>query len=403
MRVALLTMIEPAGEGVGQPRAFLRVGGVSLARQQLGIALALKCEKIACIAREFGPELVELQHVAERAGAQFHVISGPRPLSGLVTAADEVMVLADGLFASTGEAVSLLERGLGVLVQPIEQGLAAGFERIDLNTASAGAMRLPGRLVERLAELPPDCDAASALQRIALQSGITQRSLPSGDGQAPFWTVVRDEAAAHALEPQWIRQRTHGAGMITAGQGIALLTVRAFGPAMLHAGSGSGVAMIAALVLTLLGGFAGWFGLLPLGLIVCAFGWVAWRVSGLLGRIESDSADGGKPQSWYSSALEWMFDAVLVLLVALALPEIPQIGRSAQAFPPLVFVGLLRLVPRALGGRWSTWLEDRALACIVLAFACAFGVAAKLVPGLAVLLLAAGILLPRGELRLTRP
>mgnify|MGYP002136701572 CR=1 FL=1 len=40
------------------------------------------------------------------------------------------------------------------------------------------------RLVERLAELPPDADAFAALQRIALQAGVAARPLPEG---VDFW------------------------------------------------------------------------------------------------------------------------------------------------------------------------------------------------------------------------
>ncbi|MDE2436891.1 MAG: hypothetical protein KGM49_11585, partial [Sphingomonadales bacterium] len=190
------------------PRAFLRIGGTTVAQQQLGLALALGCQRVVCVAHGLRAPLIALQHEAERAGVQFHVIAGPRPLLGLVTAQDEVLAFGDGLFASRREAVELLEQGQAVLVQPIEQGLAGGFERIDINHAAAAAMRIPGRLVDQLAELPTDCDAASALQRIALQGGVRQRSIPSvADGHL-FWTLVRSDDEAHAIEPRWIRQRT---------------------------------------------------------------------------------------------------------------------------------------------------------------------------------------------------
>ena len=46
------------------------------------------------------PEIAALQHEAERAGARFQLIPGPRGLLGQVTANDEVIALADGLFAT---------------------------------------------------------------------------------------------------------------------------------------------------------------------------------------------------------------------------------------------------------------------------------------------------------------
>ena len=65
---------------------------------------------------------------------------------------------------------------------------------------------------------------------------------------------------------------------------------------------------------------------------------------------------------------------------------------------------LLRIVPRALAGRWTAWLGDRALLAIgLLALVVGAGVGDFAIKLAAVLLALAGILLPRGELRLTRP
>ena len=158
MRVAFIFATEPTGHAgdaaslaaLGQPRARLRIGGATLARHQLGMALALGCERVICVAPVLDAHLVSLQHVAEARAARFHVVTGARGLISLVSAADEVIALADGLLAWPDMAIPLLDAGVGVLVQPIEAGLAAGFERIDLNHASAGAMRVPGLLVERV-------------------------------------------------------------------------------------------------------------------------------------------------------------------------------------------------------------------------------------------------------------
>jgi hypothetical protein len=237
LRVALLSVLEPAASGEGLPRGLLRIGPATLARQQLGVALALDCQRIVCVAREIGPDLLALHHAAEKAGAQFHVVPGPRGLLGLVSAQDEVIVLADGLLAPPGMVRGLLEAGQGVLVQPVETGLAAGFERIDLNHATAGAMRIPGRLVERLADLPPDCDAASALTRVALQGGVPQRPVSLAEGSA--WHLVRSEDEAHLAEQQWIAEAGRDGAAPTPGMLLVRLLVRGFGPALLHAGTSS--------------------------------------------------------------------------------------------------------------------------------------------------------------------
>ncbi|HEX4847621.1 MAG TPA: hypothetical protein VFV30_05720 [Novosphingobium sp.] len=384
------------------PRAFLRVGGVTVARQQLALALELKCERIICFAAALSGEVLELQHLAEAAGASFHVIGQARALSGLVTAVDEVVALSDGLFVSIPQAAALLEEGQAVLVQPIEQGLAGGFERIDLNHAAAGAMRLPGRLIERLVELPADCDAASALQRIALQAGIRQRAIPTPGQDGLFWTLVRSEDEAHALEPQWIRQRTQDEGALSPSRGVALFAVRSLGPAMLHAGSGARALVIAAALMALLALGSGWFNLLTLGLGFAALGWLLRECAVLLARIETESPHrraGLDSKEIYG----WLTDGIIVVLTALAVEAHAGQHFIDRLFPPFMLVALLRILPRLVSPRWAAWFGDRALLALVLGGAVASGAGSAAVHIAAALAALAGIVLPMAQSRLTRP
>jgi hypothetical protein len=395
-------MIEPAAQGSAMPRAFLRIGGMTIARQQLALALELQCERVVCLAPTLTSELVELQHQAEAVGAQFHVTSSARALVGLVTSVDEVFVLGDGLFASIPEAAALLGEGQAVLVQPIEQGLAAGFERIDLNHAAAAAMRLPGRLVERLAELPTDCDAASSLQRIALQAGVCQRPIPSPGQDGLFWTLVRNEAEAHALEPQWIRQRTRDEGAVSPARGLALVAVRSFGPALLHAGSGARGLAIAAAAMALLALGAGWFDLVPLGLGLVAVGWILRESTVLLARIEIKVSRGARALQSHI-AYGWLLDGIMVVLAAWAVPLHPGQHFADRLFPPLMLVALLRILPRVVTGRWTSWLNDRAILAVGLAGAILSGFGSEAIHLAAALAAMAGILVPVGQSQLTRP
>lgn len=384
------------------PRAALRVGGMSIGRQQLGLALALECERVVCIAGAVTPSIIELQHVAEAAGARFHVIANARALVGLVTAGDELIALGDGLFTSLHIARDLLGQGQAVLVQPIEQGLAAGFERIDINHASAAALRIPGRLVEQLGDMPPDCDALSTLQRIALQAGVRQRGIPPlADGKL-FWALVRNEEDAHALEPQWIRQRTSDAGPLSPARMIARLAVRGFGPALLHSGSGARVVAAAAAVSVLIGLVAGWFDLVVTGLMICVLGWVLREAAALLARIEEEHSPMLRGLD-SRAAYGWLLDAVMVVLVGWALRVPGQHQTWTSFFAPLVLVGLLRILPRALGERWRAWCEDRALLALGLGAALLSGFGGLAVHVAGVLALVAGIVVPRGEKRITRP
>jgi hypothetical protein len=397
-------MMEPAGPDSALPRAFLRVGGISLARHQLGLVLALGCERIVCVARGLGPELVELQHVAEDNGARFHVVSGPRGLVGLITANDELIVLADGLLSEPEQAVAQIEQGQGVLVQPIELGQPAGFERIDLNHSAAGAMRLPGSLVERLAELPADCDMASSLQRIALQAGIAQRMLPSGLREGGAWRLLRDEREAQLAEGEWFRQHTGVTPASSISEIGARFAVRSIGPALMHSGSGGNAVGILALVVVLLALGAGWSQFSATALFLCVVADVLRRAAGLLLRIERHSLNLTGAFLPRQLLFGWGLDIVLVLILSWSEPLMPGGGLLAHAFPAIMLVAMLRLIPQLIKTRWVNWLEDRGLFAFVLGLVIvvAGGMPSGLVAALAVALALVGAVWPDRPARLTR-
>lgn len=391
-------MLEPVESGHPLPRAFLRVGGLSLARHQLGIVMALGCERVICIARGLDPELVVMQHAAERVGMQFHVVNGARALAGLVTATDEVIVLGEGLLAMPDEAAAMLGAP-GVVVLPAEAGISAGFERVDINHAAAGAMRVPGRLVERLSDLPPDCDVASSLLRIALQAGSPLRNLPAGLLESGRWSLVRTDPEAHAVEAGWIRLHTSSGDAVTAGTGAALLAVRSFGPSLLHAGSGGNHVAAGAFALAALAFIAAWLGSTALALVLAGLAWVARKAAELLLRVERDSrtmAPGRLPRE---AAFGWAFDAMLVVILGWGMAAdrmwAASPGTLERFFPAFVLVALVRLVPRAFEGRWTDWLADRMLLCLILAVATIGGILEPAVLVLAAALALSGAAWPR--------
>lgn len=396
--------MEPADPDSAELRAFLRIGGISLARHQLGLALALGCERIVCIARSLHQELVELQHVAEDSGARFHVVSGPRGLVGLVTANDELIAFADGLLAYPKEAVPQIEAGQGVLVQPIEIGQPAGFERIDLNHAAAGAIRVPGALAERFAELPPDSDAMSSLQRIALQSGQTQRMLSPGLRESGAWRLVRDESEAQLAETEWFRQHTAVAAARSVSDMGARIAVRSIGPALLHSGSGGNAVGWLALAAVLLALGAGWFEFSATALFLCLIADVLRRAAGLLLQIERRSLTLRRSGFPRKLLFGWALDVVLILILAWSQPLGPGEGVFTHAFPPIMLIVMLRLIPQVIQASWARWLEDRGLFSLILACAIigAGGMPAGLIAGLTVMLAVLGVAWPDRLTRLTR-
>ena len=383
------------------PRAFLRIGPASLARHQLSLALAMDWQRIVCIATGMTPELVQLQHDSERAGARFHMVSGAQGLAGLVTAADDVVVIADGLLAPRETATSLLEGAFAVLVQPVESGLSGGFERIDLNHASAGLMRIPGRLAERLHELSADCDVDSALTRIALQAGVAQRPLPAEARDGFRWRLVRGEGEAHAAEAGWIALHLDDDGPPTPGSALARFAVRSFGPAILHAGSGgNALAIGAAAGMALALGLA-WFGFSVAALLLWALCWVVRRTGALLVAVERETLALGVGKWSREPVFGWVHDAALVAI--LAWNAAPFAGSSiwASGFAPLMMISLLRLAPRIYSPASSAWLSDRLLLGLLLAALAGAGVLAPGIQIFAAALAGMAIVWPSGAIRLT--
>lgn len=394
-------MLKPAGETAALPRAFLRIGPASVARHQLSLALTIDCQRIVCIAPGMSPELLQLQHDSERAGARFNIVTGAHGLAALVTANDDVLLIGDGLLAPIDAATGLLESSHAVLVQPIESGLALGFERIDLNYASAGLMRVPGRLLERLNELPADCDVESALTRIALQAGVAQRQVPADARDGLRWRLVSNEGEAHAAEASWIALHLDGEGPLTPGPALARFAVRSFGPAILHAGSGGNMLAFGAWVGTLLALGLAWFGFTVTALVLWSFSWILRRIASLLLAVEWESL-ARAPEKWSREPIFGLIhDTALVVILAWNVVPYPDSSIWARGFAPLILVCLLRLAPHLYGAIWSAWLADRSLLGLVLVVLAATGVLSPGLQTVAVLLALSAIFSPSGTFRLT--
>lgn len=395
LRIALLAMTEPAGAGQALPRAFLRVAGTTLAQHQLSLALALDCPRVICIARSQSQDLMDLQHAAEDAGMQFHVAVDVRQLSGLVTANDELFVVAEGLFVDPATVVPLLAgKSPVVLVQPVEGALNAGFERIDLNRAAAGLMRVPGHLVENLRELSPDCDIGSSLMRIALQSGFGMREVPPTTTIGSGWRLVRNEAEAYAVETEWLSEQFNEPGRASPGGSIARFVGLSFGSSLLHAGNASNVMALAVLGTLAVAGVLGWFGLAWFGFICVAVAALLVEVARLLRTAERRAAGQLPPAIPRSDALGWLVDLMIGLLCLAGIGRIAGEAFLSWIFPPAMLLLVLWLVPSLLAGATAAWMRDRVVLSLVLALAALFGELQPAVELLAIALVLAGLLLP---------
>lgn len=376
MRVALLSLTDAVAGDPQTLRGGLTIGGRSIVRHQMGIALALGCARVVLLTEALSGEVLALQQTAEAGGARFHVITTAHALLPLVNAEDELIVLADGLLAMPAEIMTRLGEAPGVLALPVEIGTAAGFERIDINHASAGAMRLPGRLVAGLGDLPSDWNANAALLRLAVQGRCPLRLLPEAVLRDGRWGLVRSEDEAQRVEPAWLRLHTATNHVRTPGEWLAARLVQVAGPALLHAGTRPWVVVLGALVALLLAIGSGWFGWRTPGFALLGLAWVLALVATLLARIERASLlESGRAPGVVHAA--WAIDAAIVVLAAWRseIPPLAGVPFAAIWFPPAVFVLQLRLLARVLPvSRWVWWLEDR------LVVALGFAVVSALLP-----------------------
>lgn len=388
-------MTEPAGAGQALPRSFLRVAGASVAQHQLGLALALDCQRVICLARGTSPELIEVQHAAEDAGLQFYIATDARQLSGLVTASDEVLVIGEGLFVDPGNVVPLFEgRAPVVLVLPVEGALAAGFERVDLNRAAAGLIRVPGQLVERLHELPADCDISSALTRIALQSGVRMQEVPPAARAGTGWRLIRTEAEAFAVENEWLNEQFSDVGKSSPGRAVARFATITFGSSLLHAGNASNAASLAVLAVLVLAAALGWFGVVWAGFLCAAIAWLTVEAVSLLRLAERQATGQLPPAITRSDVLGWLVDVAFGMLSLAGISRMAGEAALSWIFPPAMLLLLLALVPRLLPGAAAAWIRDRALLGVLLALAAALGQLEVMIELLSVGLVLAALVVP---------
>lgn len=370
MRIALISLIAPADDDPRTPLGVLQLAGKSLAARQLDLALRLGCERVICVAAALDRPAIALQHQAEAAGAKFNLIAGPRPLLGLVSADDELVGFADGLLPSPDEAEKALTGGKGVLVLPVEAGVAAGFERIDLNHAWAGMFAMPGRLVERLSELPSDCDTVSALLRIALQGRVPEKILPETLLTEGRWTLVESKAQLAELEPDWFRRHAVSASPWAPGRALARMAVARWGAGLLGKGIRPVVLGRLGAVLAVAGVAAAWFGQGLVALALCGLGWVVCETGEALRPLAraGGGAEAGAevPELARGAVLDLAFVAALVLPLTADWPT--------RLFVALMLLGLLRLAGGHFMQKWAEFLQDRALFAAVLGLATILGV-----------------------------
>ena len=366
MRAALISMTgQPCAADGGAP---LAVAGKSLARRQLDFALAAGCESVIVLGDGGSAEAIALRHAAEAAGARFLAIREGHGLLGAVRADDELLALAPGLLPEAAAARDALGEGRAVLVLPAAAGVAAGFERIDLERAWAGAVVVGGAQVERLSDLPLDIEPASALVRIALQAQVPEKRLPAKFLADGSWAMLDEPGKVAASEHAWLTRHLPPA---EASAPVKWLAFRALAPlaGRLLAAGRSAEALVAGAIAVLAGAvLAAGYGLAPLGFALVAPGAVLAEAAAGLARLRLAPFGRETRRIRLSAVLPWLADAALLACALFAIEG----SWPHRVFPPLVMLGALHTFRRA---DRLAWTRDRGLLAILLAVAAAFGLA----------------------------
>jgi hypothetical protein len=381
VRIALIAADEA---GYGPDREPAELGGRPLVLHQLDFALGQGCGKILFLGHGGGPDALALRHAAERAGAQFQVLRGPRDVPATVRGDDELLVLARGLLPDSPRASEMLRHGPVIVSLPVQAGAAGGFELLDLTAAWGGALVMPGRLTERLDALPEDGEPIAGLLRIARQASIPERQLPEIELSDGRWTLLHDARQSAAVEPAWLRRRLPPASPWSPTAWFARALLRRFGgqaTASTRAGplarAGAALAMVGAVA-------AAWFGYSLAGFGLLAAAVLAIELGDGIARLTRPSFAGEAPPSPLSRGLRLALDGALVAVGALALPG----ALHRRLFLALLPVALLH-VPVPAGSRpWRMLFEDRVLLIAALALAVGLDAAEKGFMAAALVLLA---------------
>lgn len=387
MRVALISIASGASA---------RIGGRSIAQRQVDFALALGCERIICLGNGALPEAIALRHDAEDGGAKFQVTRDAHGLLGATGTADAVIVFAEGLLPESDAAYEALDHGSCILVLSAGSGVDSGFERLDLAHAWAGAMRLPGRLVERLSELPGDADPIPGLLRIARQAGLAEKPLEERVLATGQWRMVLSDQDSAEFEPGWLSHHLPPAPRFAASRqamrwvgGRLVGRLAQFRPVY---ALGSAGLLVAGAVAT------AWYGYAAAGFGLLAIATLVGELGGVLGRLKLAGFRRTRKGLDWINITRLTADAGLVAVSYLALEG----TWFERLFPGLMLVGLLLARPLDLLRNYGALMADRALIGMVLAISAALEATEPAIMLLALAVLALYFAASSAERGLTR-
>ena len=368
MRVALISIVEElpvqsSPTGVRKRRGLMQFGGRSLAERQIAQALELDCERVVCLTQDIPQGHLALQQLCEAGGAQFQLVESVVELSGLVRAADELFVFAEGTLLPT-DAVEKLAARPGVLAIAADKGVPAGFERLDADHAWAGLLRGPGTLIERLTDLPSDIEPVAALLRIALQSGA--RLVSIADQAIDNGTLAIFESEAQVLHAQknWLRRAIRLRSWFAPGLALADRLAGRYAAKLLAWDVAGWRGAIAVIVLLLIATCLAIFVNVASAYVAIAIGTFGATVILTMSALSY----GERPDRNVKppKIARWAVDLAIIATPLVA--TLPQVA-TGTAFALVALIGVMRLAELLVRSPRMAIVGDRIVLCILLALA----------------------------------
>lgn len=398
MRIGLIAALRHGEDG--SLRAALPLAGRSVIAWQAALLQGLGAERVLCLAEAPGGTVLDLQHMLEAQGVQFHALRGLAAIPALVRAEDDLVILADGLVPDPAVVRALVGMGAGgaqsdlqrmVATIPADHPLAAvhpeDFERIDAARHWGGVLVMRGAPVQRLADFPDDADAVSLLLRLALQARTPTRELAARELVPETWLLADSAAGVARHESALIAAAASPADWRAPGTAFASAAVRVAVPRGLE--QGPVIAGAAALVLLLSGVMAAAFSFPAAGLALAGAGLLAGQVShsfaALAARLRREGVAAGT-----GNVLAGACDLLAGVTLWFALSPFPD-WQPLAALGPVTYV-LARLAARGGDTALAAAASDRASLLLVLALTAGFGLLAPTLACLALGLCAALLL-----------
>ena len=235
-----------------------------------------------------------------------------------------------------------------------------------------------------MSDLPPDADAASALLRIALQSGVRTTPLDLSAIEDMAAIGPEDEASLAAREGRWIARRAQPVSFAAPGRAMA----ERIGIRLARDVVGSRferVPLMVAVAAGVLAAILAVFGKPLTGLLISGLMAAALPIADIVLRLARPP--GREPRMWHATAL--LAGAGDVLLIGLIAMAGRVTGSWIDLFLPLMLMGLLRIGARIAPIAVRPLMSDRIALLAVLVPAGYLGLLQPVVASLALLALIA--------------